>query len=595
MFKKLYFKSWFIKAVFYVCTLIILFVGSIAYVNVKSLFESSELVRENFEVNVEIEQLFSHIKDAETGHRGFVVTKDSSFLKPYTLGRENINNSFAELKTLTKDDPKQKENLQALNNLINLKMESFQKSYKLASTEGIESKGFKANLIDGSIIMDAIRAKVKNMINYENKRSIQLQKAHQDNLSLTPKFLFFVLLLTLILMFAAYSKIASNLRKLKKTNQQLEIFKESASMAEIVSRHGSWVWNVEENTFEYSDNLYRLLGESPKSFEPTIENFMAFVHPEDLEYLNAEVNKMLTEEDLPYINYRVVHKDGIIKHLKAYGKTIVNEDGKKRLLGTTTDITDEIDNLQRLEERNFELERNNKELSAFNYVASHDLQEPLRKIQTFLSRLEDKEGDKFSESGFKYMERINAAAARMRLLIDDLLQFSRTNKTDKVLEMADLNALLENAKQDLSSVLEDEKALINVEELPVIKVIPFQIQQLFTNLLGNSLKYRSAERSPVISILYTKVLASDEERLPSKASATFYHKFTFEDNGIGFDNEYSEKIFILFNRLHNKDDYTGTGIGLSICKKIVENHKGYIFADGIPNKGAIFTIYLPRI
>src|SRR5690606_4196227 len=158
--------------------------------------------------------------------------------------------------------------------------------------------------------------------------------------------------------------------------------------------------------------------------------------------------------------------------------------------------TGEIEHFKILEERNLELERNNKELSAFNYVASHDLQEPLRKIQTFLSRLEDKESDTLSEVGILYMTRIKNAASRMRMLIDDLLQFSRTNKADKAYELADLNVLLENAQQDLAEIITEENAIITASPLPSIKIIPFQIQQLFLNLISNSLKYKSKDRIP---------------------------------------------------------------------------------------------------
>ena len=262
------------------------------------------------------------------------------------------------------------------------------------------------------------------------------------------------------------------------------------------------------------------------------------------------------------------------------------------MLGTTADITDEIENYRLLEERNLELERNNKELSSFNHVASHDLQEPLRKIQTFISRLEDKEADNLSEKGHLYLERIKTSSTRMRLLIDDLLQFSRTNKSEEVIEVTNMNILLENAKQELAEIIAEKNANVTSDAIPVMSVIPFQIQQLFINLIGNSLKYSREKTIPTVNISYSNVKAEDISKL-IKPKYNYYHKITFTDNGIGFDQEYSEKIFILFNRLHNKNEYSGTGIGLSICKKIVENHQGYIYAEGQLNKGAIFEVYLP--
>ena len=180
----------------------------------------------------------------------------------------------------------------------------------------------------------------------------------------------------------------------------------------------------------------------------------------------------------------------------------------------------------------------------------------------------------------------------MRLLIDDLLQFSRTNKSEEVFEETNMNIILENAKQELAETILEKDAIITSETIPALTVIPFQLQQLFINLIGNSLKYSKKEVSPNIKISYKKVDASDIKKIKN-TKFNFYHKITFEDNGIGFDEEYAEKIFVLFSRLHNKNEYSGTGIGLSICKKIVENHQGYIFATGKPNIGSIFEVYLP--
>jgi light-regulated signal transduction histidine kinase (bacteriophytochrome) len=181
----------------------------------------------------------------------------------------------------------------------------------------------------------------------------------------------------------------------------------------------------------------------------------------------------------------------------------------------------------------------------------------------------------------------------MRILIEDLLQYSRTTKTEKVFEDTNLNDLLENVKIDLAQFIEEKHAKIQNQSLPKLKVIPFQIQQLFANLINNSLKYSKADTIPEIKITCKKVSAADEEFIPKSTKDKFY-KITFKDNGIGFEQEYAEKIFVLFNRLHNKNEYEGTGIGLAICKKIVENHRGFIFATGKPNAGATFIIYLPE-
>lgn len=585
-------KSWLIKSIFFICAFIILVIGGITYRNINNLSKSSALLTETYNVNVELEKIFSHLKDAEAGQQGFIITNDPLYLRPYNVGRENINSSFAELKELGSDNTALQNNLKDLNKLIDRRMKYFEKAFMFSAVGHYEDENFTENFYKGKKTMDTIGLKIQGMIDSQNELLKKRQQAHESSLKVTPIFLYVVLLLSLLLMFLAYTKIIRDLKKLKAANEKLEIFKQSTDQSQIISQHGNWILHVDDGKFEFSDNLYRLLGEEPQSFEASIENYINFVHPEDKDKTKREIDKLMDNNDLPFIYYRIIQKNGTVKHFKAFGKEYKNPDGKKKVLGTVSDITDEIEHFKILEERNLELERNNKELSAFNYVASHDLQEPLRKIQTFLSRLEDKETGKLSETGVMYMERIKNAASRMRMLIDDLLQFSRTNKADKAFELADINVLLENAQQDLAELITEEDAIITSSTLPSIKVIPFQIQQLFSNLISNSLKYKSKDRIPEINIAYSLIKASEDTQILKPKNA-YYHKITFTDNGIGFDNNYSENIFVLFNRLHNKDDYTGTGIGLSICKKIVENHQGFIFGNGIPKIGATFTIYLP--
>lgn len=590
--KNIYKSTWFIKIVFVVSLFLTLFVAGLGYKHITNVSESQSLVTHTYKVNVQLEQILSYLKDVETGQRGFIITQDSSYLESFFKGRGNINNTFAELKALTKNNLEQQNNLKELNVLINNRLNNFELASKYALKDQTDLLKFKNVFFDGKQMMDAIRVQLNMMISLVNEKLERRQKAHQSTTKFTPIFLFGLVLLTLLLLYVAYAKINRDFESLKVTNQKLEIFKESTNQSEIINKHGSWRWDVEEDEFYFSDNLFRLLGEKPNSFEHTIANFMKFVHPEDSQLLATQVEQMKENKDLPFIRYRVIHKDKSIRYLKAYGKSIVNQEGAQQLLGTTTDITDEIDYLNTLEQRNQELELNNKELAAFNYVASHDLQEPLRKIQTFLSRLEDKEADSFSDSGKKYMERINVAATRMRLLIDDLLQFSRTNKSDEVLVKSNINTIIEDAQQDMAEAIVTENASISVAKIPEMNVIPFQIEQLFSNLINNSLKYRLKDKAPNITISYSLIHKEKDTRLLNALNDS-YHKIIFKDNGIGFEQEYAEKIFTLFSRLHNKDEYSGTGIGLSICKKIIDNHLGYIFAKSEPNKGAEFNIFLP--
>lgn len=566
--------------------------GGLAYQYIKKLSHTFEDVQYTYQVHIELEKLASLLKDAESGKRAFIISKDSTFLEPLLLSNQKLKNSLNRLKSLTNDSPAQQKNIRELEVKIDKSLEIFEKTLKLAQTNKIESPQFIAGFYEGRRTMNSVRFKIMEMTAHESDILGIRQAKSSKTLSTAPLIVYYVLILSLIVLLLTYIQISKNLKSLKEKNELLETFKESTTQSEIISKHGNWIWNVEADTFEYSDNLYRLLGEEPQSFKPTLENFMSFTHPDDLNKLTEQVNKMIENEDLPFIHYRIIQNNGTIKHFKAYGKVLVDSNGDRKLLGTTADITDEIENYRLIEERNLELERNNKELASFNYVASHDLQEPLRKIQTFISRLEDKEDKNLSSNGKLYIERIKSSSVRMRSLIDDLLQFSRTNKSEEAFEDSNINILLETAKHDLAEIISDKRARISSDKIPSMRVIPFQIKQLFLNLISNSLKYSRANIAPVITITYTQSKASELPKVKF-SKHNLYHTITIKDNGIGFDQDYAEKIFVLFNRLHNKNEYSGTGIGLSICKKIVENHNGYITAEGIPNHGSTFTFYLP--
>jgi signal transduction histidine kinase len=251
--------------------------------------------------------------------------------------------------------------------------------------------------------------------------------------------------------------------------------------------------------------------------------------------------------------------------------------------------TIELENANgKLEVVNEKLVRSNNDLEQFAYVASHDLQEPLRKIQIF-TEMAEKSTDK--ETTDSYFEKIQASARRMTDLIKSVLNYSRLSKTGEQFEEVDLNVLIENTKTDFELLIIEKKAVIRNDRLPLIQGIPLQLNQLLLNLFSNSLKF--SKENPLITIT-SRILSEEEvkahEHLHTKLR---YVEIIFADNGIGFEQQYADQIFTIFQRLHDKKSYEGTGIGLALCKKIVENHHGYITAKGELGKGASFYIYLP--
>jgi len=255
------------------------------------------------------------------------------------------------------------------------------------------------------------------------------------------------------------------------------------------------------------------------------------------------------------------------------------------------DVSKIVEASRKLEEKNAALLKSNNDLEQFAHVASHDLQEPLRKIQTF-SELLAKNLNQEVEAK-KYLDKIQLSAARMQTLIKDVLNYSRLSKAEERKVDTDFNQLLETIKVDFELLIEQKNATIIHSGLPVIKANPLQISQLFSNLLSNSLKFSRTVPAPVIQISSRQLATEELSQYPQLNKDYPHILIEFKDNGIGFDPEYKQQIFTIFQRLHDKQSYSGTGIGLALCKKIVENHQGVITADSEPNRGAVFTIILP--
>ena len=275
----------------------------------------------------------------------------------------------------------------------------------------------------------------------------------------------------------------------------------------------------------------------------------------------------------------------------------------KRWVGTSTDIqeqkvfTTKLETQVRLrtkelEQKNIDLEKMNKELQSFVYISSHDLQEPLRKIQTFSSRIIETEYETLTENAKKYFERMQNSAYRMQHLIQDLIAYSRTNVKDNNYEMVDLHAIIEDVKDTLSEELEQKVVNFKFHDICELKIITVQFKQVILNLMSNAIKFAKEAQSLDITIT-CKMVNGAETGIKTLSKNKAYSHIRFSDNGIGFEQEYSKRIFEVFQRLHSKDAYTGTGIGLAIVKRIIENHEGAILANGILNEGATFDIYIP--
>ncbi|HEY0732178.1 MAG TPA: ATP-binding protein, partial [Chitinophagaceae bacterium] len=234
----------------------------------------------------------------------------------------------------------------------------------------------------------------------------------------------------------------------------------------------------------------------------------------------------------------------------------------------------------------------NTELEQFAHVSSHDLQEPLRKIRTFAEMLKDNIYDNTDPDSKRYLDKITATAERMSDSLKALLNFTRMQHSNNYAEV-DLNKTISQILTDLELLIEQKEAKVIVEPLPVIKAVPIQMQQLFYNLLHNALKFSKPGEKPLLEIRSRRLLEEEILKYPMLQHFKEYHEITVKDNGIGFDQQYAEKIFMIFQRLHSKSEIEGTGIGLALAKKVVKNHGGEIMAHSKRGEGTCFRIILP--
>jgi signal transduction histidine kinase len=247
---------------------------------------------------------------------------------------------------------------------------------------------------------------------------------------------------------------------------------------------------------------------------------------------------------------------------------------------------------EQMKKLNSEISTANQELMAFTYIASHDLQEPLRKIQTFITIILETDNENISANGKYNFERMQLTAGRMQQLIDDLLSFSRIANTELKFEKSDLETIIEEVKADLKDNILEKHAIIEYNELCPVNIIRFQFRQLMYNLISNALKFSHSD-TPSNIIIKSNIVKGSKLNIEKLSPDKIYCHITVKDNGIGFEPRFSERIFKVFQKLHGKEVYAGTGIGLAIVKKIIDNHHGLIIATSELNKGAQFDIYIP--
>ncbi len=524
-----------------------------------------------------LEELSNNFKSAQIYSEKFAPA-EKDFYQLYKEQANRIRTGIIELKELTKSNPEQNRRMDTVTGIINEQLDTLMK-YNIVELIQVGQGDRLRKLYEvHTLINRGIESEQKLL----QAQKIELESSTTETAWLTFGFTIIAVSLILITFF-------SNVFNVRK-RRWLEGFLES-------------VLNTSQNGIV----SYKAIREKGKIVDFKIE------------FVNKGLEKLLELKTEDVIGKRLSEIPSYIRNSGIYEKYVeVVETGRqlsfetlytrgnvqrwmyallaKREDGLTVSFHD-ISPLKKYEEDLKEnirkLESSNAELEQYAYAASHDLQEPLRKIRIYTSHLQDKQNDRIGEGGRQDIERILNAAERMSVLISDLLAFSSIKKESGYTE-TDLNQVLKNVMEDLELVIQQKQAIIENGILPKLEAIPLQMNQLFYNLLNNALKFSRSDASPRIRIearqLKAEEVRANEALLPNQT----YYEIAFIDNGLGFDNTYAEQIFVIFKRLTDKQMFPGSGIGLALCRKVVENHNGFIYATGEENKGATFYVLLPQ-
>jgi len=341
----------------------------------------------------------------------------------------------------------------------------------------------------------------------------------------------------------------------------------------------------------YNRRWYEFTGRSEGTWDDT--SWVDVVHPDDQQDATERWRSAIATGRAYEMEYRLKQADDTYRWHLTRALAVRNEAGViTRWLGTSTDIDQRKRTEDQLRASSVSLLQSNRELEDFATVASHDLQEPLRKVHAFVGCLRDEQSAVLSVEGLNYLDRIQNAAARMTTLVSDLLEFSRVSSQAKPFTAVDLNEVLTGVISDLEVRLAETAGRVQVSELPIVASDSFQMRQLLQNLIGNALKFRKKDEPVVVRVSAEIIDATDASGVTTPESAC---RLSIADNGIGFDEKYLDRVFKIFQRLHGRGDYEGTGIGLAICRRIVERHAGSITARSRPGHGATFIVTLPLL
>lgn len=596
-----------------------LFAGSIlvAYQSTLNLRETSRRVTHTYEVLTGVENVLSSVTEAETGQRGYLITGDETYLDPYNKAIANIGQYIVHLRELTSDNPDQQRRVASLEPLVAARLETIRRTIDAYRQGGFEASQQIVMSGEGKEEMDGIRSIVAEMTTAENR--LLAQRSEESRASVRESGLIFFILVVLIVALVVFvyrivkrdstarrrseqevrklnaeleDRVSERTMQLQSTNQELEVEITERKQAEVVLQHSERRFRaLIENSSDgvtllsangvisyASDSTQRILGYSNEEIvglDP-----MQLIHPDDQAAIGNLLHQLLgTPESVVTHEYRIRHKDGSWRWIESTINNLLAEPAVQAVVFNYRDVTERKQSEEALRQAIAELAHSNSELQQFAYVASHDLQEPLRMVASYTQLLAKRYKDKLDDDAHEFIAYAVDGANRMQKLINDLLSYSRLSTKTRSFEPIDCEVVLSHTLNNLQIAIEENDVNITHDPLPTVLGDDVQLMQLFQNLIGNAIKFRGSE-PPRIHI---GVDSSEDQWL-----------FCVRDNGIGMEPQYFERIFAIFQRLHAKTEYVGTGIGLAVCKKVVERHGGRIWVESQPGEGSTFYFTIPQ-
>jgi PAS domain S-box-containing protein len=559
--------------------LALLVVGAMSFRGIAVSTESDRWVRHTHEVLENLQSSLSAMQDVESSYRGFVITGNEQFLKSYGASVIRSQQEETIIRNLTKDNPEQQQQISNLHRLADQKIQYAESVIGLRRTKGLEAASYSMRTGEGQRIMDEYRDVIRRMQDEELRLLVLRDADAKRRLGQTKAVLILGSVLGLVIASAAGWSVQRDSYGRSVAEEALrEAGERFRALADNISQL-AWMADEKGYIFWYNQRWFDYTGTTLE--EMAGWGWQKVHHPDHVQQVVAKISKCFQSGEIWEDTFPLRGRDGNYRWFLSQAVPIRDPEGKVlRWFGTNTDVTERKKSEEHLVKTVGELKRSNDELQQFAYVASHDLQEPLRMVASYTQLLAQRYKGRLDSDADEFIAYAVDGSNRMQGLIQDLLAYSRAGTNGKALREISSEKALKGALTNLQATIEESGAVVTHDLLPAITMDDLQLAQVFQNLIGNAIKYRSAE-VPKVHVTATK--NGGKEWI-----------FSVRDNGLGIDPQYFERIFILFQRLHGRKEFKGTGIGLAICKKIVERVGGRIWVESQAENGSTFYFALPE-